>query len=144
VGQVNQAAKSGECAAPAPPAGPPQYRMAKEANLTVVTHANSANVAANFALMKGELNEEKAKDIVQEPSVLADRCFRGLIALGGYIAFPSEQRHDGASLAVVSQQLMYVLLASVPSVDTNQWPNLSMVGGMATTLGLTSSNIRAS
>ena len=43
--------------------GPPRYKVAKEADYTVVIYKNSEDVASNFALRKGELNEERAKDI---------------------------------------------------------------------------------
>jgi hypothetical protein len=45
-------------------AGPPKYRVAKEADLTVVVYQNRNNVKSNFALRKGELSESKCKEIL--------------------------------------------------------------------------------
>jgi len=49
-------------------AGPANYRVAKEADTTAVIYVNSNRVMANFPLRKGELTEEKAKEITQELS----------------------------------------------------------------------------
>ncbi len=47
------------------PAGPPRYRVAREADLTVVVYGESEDVTANFPLKKGELNEDRTKAIVK-------------------------------------------------------------------------------
>jgi hypothetical protein len=47
-----------------PPAGPKRYKLAKEADLTVVVYDESESVTANFPLRKGELSEEKSKAIL--------------------------------------------------------------------------------
>lgn len=46
--------------------GPRAYRVAREAETTAVIYVNSNRVMANFPLKKGELNEDKAKEITQE------------------------------------------------------------------------------
>ena len=47
-----------------PPAGPKRYKVAKEADVTVVVYDESESVTANFPLKKGELTEDKARAIV--------------------------------------------------------------------------------
>lgn len=44
--------------------GPPRYRVAKEADLTVVIYENHNRVSANFPLRIGDLTEDRAEDIV--------------------------------------------------------------------------------
>lgn len=44
-------------------AGPPKYRLAREADLTVVVYNQDETVTANFPLKSGELDEEKAQAI---------------------------------------------------------------------------------
>jgi hypothetical protein len=46
-------------------AGPPKYRVAKEADLTIVIYANRNSVVANFALRKGELDENRTEAILK-------------------------------------------------------------------------------
>ena len=50
-------------------AGPPQYKVAREADLTAVIYATgipARKVAANVPLRKGELNETSTKAILKE------------------------------------------------------------------------------
>ncbi len=54
-------------------AGPTRYRVAREADLTVAVYENRSTVAANFALKKGELNEEKAAEIFKAVSRVLPR-----------------------------------------------------------------------
>jgi hypothetical protein len=49
-------------------AGPPQYKVASEADLTVLTYKPVRTVVANIPLRKGELNEERTKMILKELS----------------------------------------------------------------------------
>jgi DNA-binding LacI/PurR family transcriptional regulator len=44
--------------------GPPRYRVAKEADFTVVIYEDK-KVTANFALKKGALDKDKSKEIVK-------------------------------------------------------------------------------
>jgi hypothetical protein len=44
--------------------GPPKYRVRKDAEQTVVIYNREGRVVVNFALEKGELNDETAPDIV--------------------------------------------------------------------------------
>jgi hypothetical protein len=45
--------------------GPPRYRVAPEADLTVVIYEGSERVAANFPLKKGALTEDRAGEILR-------------------------------------------------------------------------------
>lgn len=49
------------------PAGPKNYKVAQEADVTVVLY-NKRKVAANYAFKKGELKEEDIKKIVDDLS----------------------------------------------------------------------------
>jgi hypothetical protein len=46
-------------------AGPTRYRVAKEADLTVVIFEDRARVAANFPLRKGDLDEARSQAIIK-------------------------------------------------------------------------------
>jgi hypothetical protein len=46
-------------------AGPKRYKLAREADLTVVIYDDSQSVRANFALREGELSEDKAREILK-------------------------------------------------------------------------------
>ena len=45
--------------------GPPRYRVAREADVTVVIYEDSERVAANFPLKKGGLNEDKTAEVLR-------------------------------------------------------------------------------
>lgn len=45
--------------------GPPRYRVAPEADLTVVIYKDSERVAANFPLKKGDLTEDRAAEVLR-------------------------------------------------------------------------------
>jgi hypothetical protein len=49
------------------PAGPPGYKVAKEADVTVVLY-NQRDVKANFAFRKGELNDAAIEKVVSAVS----------------------------------------------------------------------------
>jgi hypothetical protein len=52
------------------PAGPPKYKVAKDADVTVVLYLEH-EVKANFALKKGELNDKKIEEIMKAiPKIL--------------------------------------------------------------------------
>ena len=44
--------------------GPPRYRIAREADLTVVMYANRNKVAANFVLDSDDLTSDRSKEIM--------------------------------------------------------------------------------
>jgi hypothetical protein len=53
-----------------PPAGPEKYKVAKEADVTVVLYAKQT-VASNYAFRKGELNSAAVEKIVADiPNIL--------------------------------------------------------------------------
>jgi len=55
------------------PSGPSDYKIAKEADVTVLLYVNKT-VKKNFAFKKGELTDAKAEEIVKElPSILPDK-----------------------------------------------------------------------
>ena len=45
--------------------GPPRYRVAREADLTVVVYQNYSQVAANFVLDSEDLTADRTNDIVK-------------------------------------------------------------------------------
>jgi hypothetical protein len=45
--------------------GPPRYRVAREADLTVVVYENRDRVAANFVLDSDDLTADRTKDILK-------------------------------------------------------------------------------
>ncbi len=45
------------------PLGPPSYRLAKDAEVTVLMFVKQ-KVVANFALRSGELNDDKIKEVM--------------------------------------------------------------------------------
>jgi hypothetical protein len=55
------------------PAGPPAYKVAKDADVTVVLYENR-NVKANYAFKKGELNAQAIEKVVADlPKILKSR-----------------------------------------------------------------------
>lgn len=55
------------------PAGPPKYKVAKEADITVVLY-NQHKVEASFVFKKGELNDKKIEEIMKAiPKILPDK-----------------------------------------------------------------------
>jgi hypothetical protein len=55
------------------PAGPQAYKIAKEADVTVVLY-DKRQVKANFAFKKGELDDKKVDQIVADlPKILPDK-----------------------------------------------------------------------
>ena len=52
------------------PAGPSSYKIAKDADVTVLLYVNKT-VKKNFAFKKGELTDAKAEEVLRElPSIL--------------------------------------------------------------------------
>jgi hypothetical protein len=52
------------------PAGPPKYKVAKDADVTVVLYLGH-KVEANFAFKKGELDDKKVEEVVKAlPKIL--------------------------------------------------------------------------
>jgi hypothetical protein len=55
------------------PTGPPKYKIAKDADVTVVLYLEH-EVKANFALKKGELNDKKIEEIIKAlPKILPSK-----------------------------------------------------------------------
>jgi hypothetical protein len=55
-------------------AGPQRYRLAGEADLTALIYGGGLRkVAANFALLKGQLDEKRTKDILESLSQVLPR-----------------------------------------------------------------------
>ena len=46
-------------------AGPPRYKVAKDAHLTVAVYKNKDTVSANFVMDKGGLSKKKAEAIIE-------------------------------------------------------------------------------
>ena len=55
------------------PAGPSGYKIAKDADVTVLLYVNKT-VKKNFAFKKGELTDAKAEEVLKElPSILPEK-----------------------------------------------------------------------
>jgi hypothetical protein len=59
------------------PAGPPSYKIAKDADVTVLLYVRK-RVRANFAFKKGQLTEQEINKIVADlPKILPEKSEKG-------------------------------------------------------------------